>query len=100
LGHIVEASGVGARIDLETLPVSTALATHADRPVDYVLAGGDDYELCFCVPRERREQLESLADVAVIGEIVPGSGVEVTDSTGTPYRCRRRGFEHFSGNHS
>ena len=53
LGKLCDASGVGAILELEQLPLSPALlasfdATQAER---FALGGGDDYELVFTVPR-------------------------------------------------
>ncbi|HEX6929475.1 MAG TPA: thiamine-phosphate kinase [Gammaproteobacteria bacterium] len=98
LGHILAASGTGARIDVERLPVSAALAAHAGRPVDYVLAGGDDYELCFCISPERIDTLNALknvCEVTVIGEILAAPGLAIMRD-GTPYKPARKGWEHFS----
>lgn len=51
LGHILEKSHVGARLDLNKLPLSAAMAkvTRQDA-VQLALQSGDDYELCFTVP--------------------------------------------------
>lgn len=56
LGHILTASGVGAEIQLEHLPLSPALHGYADA-IDLALCAGDDYELCFTVPAEKSQQL-------------------------------------------
>ena len=58
LGHILERSRVGARLDVDRLPLSPALTASLDRDAAIVtaLAGGDDYELCFTVPPERVER--------------------------------------------
>lgn len=52
LEKILDASGVGAQINLEDIPVSTTLrARFPESQVrDFALRGGDDYELCFTVP--------------------------------------------------
>lgn len=100
LAHVMEASGTGARIDMAALPVSPALREYAgERAVDYVLAGGDDYELCFCVPPEHRQRLQNVATdcvVHVIGEVVAGKAVGIVDNDGRQYVSPRRGWEHFS----
>ena len=41
LGHVLDASGVGGRVDGEAIPRADG-ATY-----DQALGGGDDYELCF-----------------------------------------------------
>ncbi len=59
LGHVLEASGVAAEIELAALPVSPVLRRYLDRVVacSALLAGGDDYELCFTAPRAARERI-------------------------------------------
>ena len=56
LAHIAHASGVGARINVDALPLSTALRRQSQaRSLSCALAGGDDYELCFTASVEQRE---------------------------------------------
>ena len=52
LGHILDASGVGAELRLQSLPLSPSVAAvvAADGDWSLPLASGDDYELCFCIP--------------------------------------------------
>jgi thiamine-monophosphate kinase len=51
LGHVLEASGVGAELELRLLPCAESMAAlpEAERR-RLQLAGGDDYELCFTLP--------------------------------------------------
>lgn len=101
LGHICEESGVGARIDLERIPVSTALnkVAEAEQIADWALAGGDDYQLCFTVAPDKLGQVQALIDSGklhanAIGEIVKGSGVDVL-LEGEVFEPKRRGYNHF-----
>ena len=60
LGHILRASGVAADIRLEELPSTeelSSISSDAER-FELILAGGDDYELCFTVPIANKEKLE------------------------------------------
>lgn len=59
LGHILERSSVAAEIELAALPVSNVLGRYLDRVAacQALLAGGDDYELCFTAPRRTRERI-------------------------------------------
>ena len=59
LGHILNRSGVAAEIELAALPVSNVLGRYLDRVAacQALLAGGDDYELCFTAPRRTRERI-------------------------------------------
>lgn len=99
LGHILEASGVGAQIELAKLPISNALTEFEGNVPDIALAGGDDYELCFCVPPEKLRALQALqndCDVTVIGEITEGNELVVIGNDGTGYRPARHGWQHFN----
>ena len=63
LGHILEASNLGANIHLEKLPVSLYSLNHLHQPTiqQCILAGGDDYELCFTAPPNQRDAIEAIA---------------------------------------
>ena len=51
LRKLLTASGVGAEVKLESVPIGPALAAYAEeRALDFALQGGDDYELCFTAP--------------------------------------------------
>ena len=49
LGHLCQLSHCGANVELETLPLSSALVSSCSLAAarDFALTGGDDYELCF-----------------------------------------------------
>ncbi len=103
LGHICTASAVGAEIDVDALPISSALSASFNRDERRVLqvSGGDDYELCFTASEESATEL--LGDLARsgcgatrIGRIVEGSGVRVVDAAGNAVAVVHRGWEHFA----
>jgi len=103
LGHLCEASGVGAEIDAALLPRSPALLDLFDEVTarDFALSGGDDYELCFTVPAARVAEVQ--ADLARlgcgatrIGRIVAGEGVRVRDADGGWLEPARLGWDHFA----
>ena len=86
LGHILQASAVGADLAIDTLPLSDELRHQAgrDRALGYAMTGGDDYELCFCLPPASMSQLETLAarvgvPVQCIGEVRSGSDLTLYD---------------------
>lgn len=104
LGHILERSGVGARLDLDRLPVSPALRatlpTSAAR-IQAILAGGDDYELCFTVPAPRIADLQARArawDCACseIGVIESAPGLRCVRADGTGLTLTPTGYDHFA----
>lgn len=102
VGHICEQSGLGAEIDAGAVPLSAAVRQWLDadaRNLHRILGGGDDYELAFCLPPERAAELDSLAaaggvPVAIIGRMVPGSGVKVRDGAGREIVVARGGYRH------
>lgn len=59
LGHILDASGVGAVVDVERLPVAQEVKGFPDGWWRLPLCSGDDYELCFTVPPEKGGLLEA-----------------------------------------
>lgn len=102
LGHILAASRVGARLNLETLPLSAALRDHfePEQVLRWALSGGEDYELCFTVPEVNRGALDvALGHLGVpytcIGQIAPeGEGLTLLEN-GKPRRFNHKGFDHF-----
>lgn len=101
LGHVCVASGVGAEVDAEALPISAPLSTLFDREAcrTFALSGGDDYELCFTAPAEAAvaDALAATGCTATcIGRIVAGSGIRVIDADGRVVATPRTGWEHFS----
>lgn len=102
LGHILERSRVGARLEVDRLPLSPALTASLDRDAAIVtaLASGDDYELCFTVPPERAAQLEAAAAgwecrCTGIGVITDEPGLQLVRADGSPFRLERLGYDHF-----
>jgi len=106
LGHILERSRVGATVDLAAVPRSPALARKLEGPeralaLDCLLAGGDDYELCFTAPRAAAARVAAIATacalpLARIGAITPGSGLVVRDEAGVPLATLPRAYDHFA----
>lgn len=97
LDKLCAASHCGAVIDMAALPRSQPARTLFDESacVDFVLAGGDDYELLFTLPAEAGERDWPLRCTR-IGRIVPGSGVQCMRD-GQPVAVARRGYDHFAG---
>jgi len=106
LGHICERSRVAAVLEFDALPRSAVWRAHAAHPLAQraLLAGGDDYELCFTAPASRRAAVLRAAarartPVTRIGRVVRAPagavGVAVIDADGLPLRVAQRGFDHF-----
>ena len=103
LGHVCARSGVGAEIDADALPVSSALCemSAATQRREFALAGGDDYELCFSVREADASRVAGIfsaleCSATRIGRIVAGSGVRVHDGNGRPLDLPPRGWQHFA----
>ena len=102
LGHICKWSGLGARIDWPSVPLSPAgRAALRHRPSlrALVLGGGDDYELLFtarpgAAGRVRAAARRAGMAVTRIGRMIPGRGVRVIDATGRDVTPAHRGFTH------
>lgn len=84
LGRLAAASGVAALLRADSLPLSRALFALAGETGarDFALGGGDDYELLFTVPLDRRGELATLQGLGApalhcIGEITRGHGLKV-----------------------
>lgn len=102
LGHICKLSNVAATVELESIPVSPIGAKHlgSKEGLSAIVAGGDDYELCFTAPKNARESIEELTDVlgvplTRIGQVEKGSGVKLLDEAGRAVVPDARGFDHF-----
>ncbi|WP_394752474.1 thiamine-phosphate kinase [Crenothrix sp.] len=95
LGHILQKSQVGACLDWEALPLSSAVQTYIIDTDDWLLPlnAGDDYELCFTVSPEKAAQLSVLCHK--IGIIEAQSGLRLHKS-GTLSPLEMTGFEHFN----
>jgi len=104
LGHILQASGFGATIDVETLPLSSELLEAVEgreQGWQLALTGGDDYELCFTVSPHREETLRTMArewpcGITRIGTIDSNPGLRLQRSDGSPFQPASHGFDHFA----
>jgi thiamine-monophosphate kinase len=95
LGHILEQSGLAARLSIPGLPP-------AGLERDCLLAGGDDYELAFTAAASCDNEIKALADelqlpLARIGEVVTGppGALVLRDANGEDIAPARRGYDHF-----
>ena len=110
LGHILRASGVGACIDTAVAMDLIAAGQHAavasglfdaEKQLEFVLAGGDDYELAFTAPAAQRNAVQAAArdsqtTVTRIGQIEAAAGLRLVDSQGRPVTRHFASFDHFA----
>lgn len=102
LGHICNASGIGAVIWEKNLPLSRSYNMLAGKEGSrWAMAGGEDYELLFCARRPRRAAIQALAGragvpITRIGACVTKrEGIAVLDPFGRKVRMPARGHDHF-----
>ncbi|MBI3223171.1 MAG: thiamine-phosphate kinase [Nitrosomonadales bacterium] len=102
LGHILEASQLGAELDFVQLPGSAVLRSYLPQALanQCLLSGGDDYELCFTVPAARHAEVLSIATrlglpLACIGRTVATRGCVVHDAAGLSIHVEAAGYDHF-----
>ncbi|HEX8740347.1 MAG TPA: thiamine-phosphate kinase [Casimicrobiaceae bacterium] len=105
LGHVVAASGFGATVRLMAIPCAEPLRAklrggERDLALRCLLAGGDDYELCFTAPPSQRNRVAALAlalalPLTPIGEMTAEAGLVVRDGHGHPLAALPHAFDHF-----
>jgi len=101
-GKLASASGCGAALDYDQLPLSPALlrAVGADRAHAMALTGGDDYELLFSVPAARlatmlRELAPDEWSYHRVGMLQSERGARVMRN-GSVIEFSHCGFDHFA----
>ena len=100
LDHLCRASGAGAVLEPEKIHIMDELFRFVrNDALDYALTGGDDYELCFCVPDEKCELVEETARrtdtvLSRVGSLVPEDGLWSLKA-GKKTTIPIRGYKHF-----
>jgi thiamine-monophosphate kinase len=103
--HIASESHVGVRLHHEKIPVSKNLESFCNRfgfdPVEFALAGGDDYTLLCTIAENRADKImdsylgEFNRPLYPIGEITDSLQVEMIMSNGRIKILEREGWDHF-----
>lgn len=97
LARLAKASGCGAVIRGDLVPVSTAAQSLAD-PLSHALSDGEDFELLLAVPPESAAAIlnDRPLDCPIthIGELVSGQGLWLADATGTRTPLPAKGWQH------
>ncbi|MFH5256104.1 thiamine-monophosphate kinase, partial [Burkholderia semiarida] len=105
LGHILEHSRVGASLDTRLVTPLLDAGRHTPLAIDLLhqctLSGGDDYELCFTAPADRRDAVQaagrdSATRVTRIGCIEASPGLRLIGPDGAAMAPRWTSFDHFA----
>ena len=101
LQHILQRSDCGAELMLAAIPSLPWLTAQGALTRDYIVAGGDDYELCFTAPVSARAAITALGEElglspARIGRIVSGHSCRLIDESNKVIDCGKSGFDHFN----
>ena len=105
LGHILNASGVGAQLNVSTLSQLMLTRQAWDCPRECwlrcVLSGGDDYELVFTAPPASQHAVEAAAlssgtPITRIGRVTPDCGLVLMDDNGEVLHPEFSSFDHFA----
>ncbi len=102
LGHVLQASGLGADLVLDQFPMPPGLATlPLTHRLTCLLHGGDDYELLFTAAPADRDRIQAAArhsntPVHRIGQLRCGSGITLIDAQGQRQAIAARSHDHFA----
>jgi thiamine-monophosphate kinase len=97
--HILKASKVGATLLLNHIPCEKFI--QASKQYQFVLNGGDDYELLFTAAKKNRSQIKKIAKrtntpVSVIGSITENQVLQILNEQGKSIKFNPKGFDHFA----
>lgn len=98
--HLCKASGTGARIYNDKLPIDSMTSTSAIDfnldPVTCVLNGGEDYELIFTVSPNDYEKIKGNPHMSVVGYMTDHSeGIYLVDKNDSLVALKAQGWNHF-----
>tara|TARA_B100002019_G_scaffold8484_2_gene6755 strand:- start:1640 stop:2584 length:945 start_codon:yes stop_codon:yes gene_type:complete len=91
LNHICVASKVGAEIHVDSIPYEGSLQD--------ALTWGDDYELCFTVPKNQEKKLNEISKITKtkvykIGQIIEKKGIKIYQGNREIF-LKKNSFDHF-----
>ena len=99
LKHILKASKVGASLLLNDIPCEKFI--HTSKQYQFVLNGGDDYELLFTAAKKNRPFIKKIAKktntpVTMIGNITKKKALNILSEQGKSIKFNPKGFDHFA----
>lgn len=98
LAKLLNASGVGGVLEVDRIPLSDEIlqTVDAEDALNFALAGGDDYELCFTSSDKSVVRIGEKLGVPVtrIGKVKKKGGLRCTKD-GEDYKFEHPGYRHF-----
>jgi len=96
LAHLCEESAVGAVISAEAIPRATVGREKHQVDLRFALHGGDDYELLFAAPRNKRVPARIAGvPITLIGHLTRGKKMVLAGQDGSRVALKPQGWEHF-----
>jgi thiamine-monophosphate kinase len=102
LGHILSSSEKGAEIQLEKIPLASAVDAWMVDTNDWrvPLTGGDDYELIFTAPLEKQQRIDALSGELLcpftrVGTITDAASAKYYLPNGQTLNLQSKGYTHF-----
>jgi thiamine-monophosphate kinase len=102
VGHLCERSRCGARIRVDQIPLIESLShLPFSDSLALLLAGGDEYELCFTAATENRSRIRRIAQdlglpLTIIGEMTAGGAIDLVDQDDRPVVFDGHSHQHFA----
>jgi thiamine-monophosphate kinase len=106
LSRLCAASGVGARVELDRVPVAPELQELARllpvEPLTLALSGGEDYELLATLPPDRVAEASAALDerfgvpLTDVGEVTDGPGLTALGADGSEAPLEPKGWDHLA----
>ena len=97
LSHICDASGVGAEIQEQAIPLAKMGKPSKSVETRFALHGGDDYELLFTArPNTRVPRSIAGVPITAIGRITRRKGMRLIRRDGSRTELKPHGWEHFA----
>ena len=84
-GHLARRSGVAIEIDLAAIPIAPGVADVAaqlgEDAAELAATGGEDFELCACLPPDAAHRLSGLVRIGSVTDGAPAAGFTRPDGT-------------------
>lgn len=96
--NLCRESGVGAEVEVASIPLAAGLARWRKAPLEDALYGGEDYGLLFAVPGTKLAAVERLSkrfNLTRIGRLTSGRKIQLILRSGRKVPFASRGYRHF-----